>query len=154
VALSPELLAILVCPACKGALTYDAAANTLTCPACRLRYKVVEEHPGHARGRGREPLSRPTLVRTTFRLLRGPLLLALIALVGVLGAPFGPGRHRGAARRRASRARDAGAVRFTIAVPEPTFVRIESRSGSTDESCSRASVRSAIPGVPRCRRAS
>jgi len=44
-ALSPELLAILVCPACKGDLTYDSGANTLTCPACRLRYKVVEDIP-------------------------------------------------------------------------------------------------------------
>jgi uncharacterized protein YbaR (Trm112 family) len=44
-ALSPELLTILVCPACKGDLAYDAAASTLTCPACRLRYKVVEDIP-------------------------------------------------------------------------------------------------------------
>jgi uncharacterized protein YbaR (Trm112 family) len=44
-ALSPELLAILVCPACKGDLTYDAGAGTFTCPACRLRYKVVEDIP-------------------------------------------------------------------------------------------------------------
>jgi LSD1 subclass zinc finger protein len=44
-ALSPELLAILVCPACKGDLTYDSGASSLTCPACRLRYKVVEDIP-------------------------------------------------------------------------------------------------------------
>ena len=44
-ALSPELLALLVCPACKGELTYDAAADTLTCPACRLRYKVDGDIP-------------------------------------------------------------------------------------------------------------
>ena len=44
-ALSPELLAILVCSACKGDLTYDSGASTLTCPACRLRYKVVEDIP-------------------------------------------------------------------------------------------------------------
>jgi uncharacterized protein YbaR (Trm112 family) len=44
-ALSPELLAILVCPQCKGDLAYDAAGNTLTCPACRLRYAVVEDIP-------------------------------------------------------------------------------------------------------------
>jgi len=43
--LSPELLAILVCPACKGDLTYDAASVTLTCPACRLRYKVEDDIP-------------------------------------------------------------------------------------------------------------
>ena len=28
--LSPDLLAILVCPACKGDLAYDSSANTLT----------------------------------------------------------------------------------------------------------------------------
>jgi hypothetical protein len=44
-ALSPELLAILVCPACKGELAYDATAATLTCSACRLRYKVVDDIP-------------------------------------------------------------------------------------------------------------
>ena len=44
-ALSPELLALLVCPACKGELTYDAAADTLTCAACRLRYKVDGDIP-------------------------------------------------------------------------------------------------------------
>lgn len=43
--LSPELLAILVCPQCKGDLAYDAAAQTLTCPACRLRYRVVDGIP-------------------------------------------------------------------------------------------------------------
>ena len=43
--LSPELLAILVCPACKGDLQYDASALSLTCPACRLRYKVVDDIP-------------------------------------------------------------------------------------------------------------
>jgi len=43
--LSSELLSILVCPACKGDLTYDAAAATLTCAACRLRYKIVDDIP-------------------------------------------------------------------------------------------------------------
>ena len=43
--LSPELLAILVCPACEGDLQYDASALSLTCPACRLRYKVVDDIP-------------------------------------------------------------------------------------------------------------
>ena len=43
--LSPDLLAILVCPACKGDLAYDTSANTLTCLACRLRYKVVDDIP-------------------------------------------------------------------------------------------------------------
>jgi len=44
-ALSSELLSILVCPACKGDLVYDEAAQTLSCAACRLRYKVVDDIP-------------------------------------------------------------------------------------------------------------
>jgi len=44
-ALSPDLLNMLVCPACKGELVYDASAGTLTCNACRLRYKVVDDIP-------------------------------------------------------------------------------------------------------------
>ena len=42
-ALSADLLSILVCPQCKGDLTYDAQALTLTCGRCRLRYKVVDD---------------------------------------------------------------------------------------------------------------
>lgn len=44
-ALSPDLLAMLVCPACKKDLVYDAAASTLTCQHCRLRYKIVDDIP-------------------------------------------------------------------------------------------------------------
>lgn len=44
-ALSNDLLSILVCPACKGDLAYDTSANTLTCNACRLKYKVVDDIP-------------------------------------------------------------------------------------------------------------
>ena len=44
-ALSPELLAILACPACKGDLTYDEPGQALTCAACRLRFKVVDDIP-------------------------------------------------------------------------------------------------------------
>jgi hypothetical protein len=43
--LRPDLLSILVCPACKGELVYDPAAETLTCERCRLRYKVVDDIP-------------------------------------------------------------------------------------------------------------
>ena len=43
--LSPQLLAILVCPKCKGELEYDEAAGTLNCPACRLRYPVRDDIP-------------------------------------------------------------------------------------------------------------
>jgi uncharacterized protein len=44
-ALNPDLLAMLVCPACKQDLVYDVAAATLTCQKCRLRYKVVDDIP-------------------------------------------------------------------------------------------------------------
>ncbi len=43
--ISPDLLAILVCPVCKGDLVYDAQADTLTCNACRLRYRIVDDIP-------------------------------------------------------------------------------------------------------------
>ena len=42
---SPDLLAILVCPACKGDLEYDPQAQTLTCLLCRLRYPIVDDIP-------------------------------------------------------------------------------------------------------------
>jgi uncharacterized protein YbaR (Trm112 family) len=44
-ALNSELLSILVCPACKGDLIYDEAAQTLTCNRCRLRYRIVDDIP-------------------------------------------------------------------------------------------------------------
>jgi hypothetical protein len=44
-ALSPDLLRILVCPSCKGDLDYDQTAPSLTCPRCRLRYRVVDDIP-------------------------------------------------------------------------------------------------------------
>jgi uncharacterized protein len=44
-ALSQDLLNILVCPACKGDLTYDEVAATLSCNACHLRYKIVDDIP-------------------------------------------------------------------------------------------------------------
>jgi uncharacterized protein YbaR (Trm112 family) len=43
--LSPELLAILVCPKCKGALEYREAESALVCPACKLRYPIREDIP-------------------------------------------------------------------------------------------------------------
>ena len=43
--LSPDLLSILACPACKGDLVYDESAGTLTCNACRLRYLIVDDIP-------------------------------------------------------------------------------------------------------------
>ena len=44
-ALSEDLLSILVCPACRGDLAYDREAGTLTCSACRLLYRVVDDIP-------------------------------------------------------------------------------------------------------------
>lgn len=44
-ALSPDLLSVLACPVCKGDLEYDAAAQTLTCPRCRLRYRIANDIP-------------------------------------------------------------------------------------------------------------
>ena len=43
--LSPQLLAILVCPKCKGDLEYNPDAAHLVCPTCRLRYPVRDDIP-------------------------------------------------------------------------------------------------------------
>lgn len=43
--LSPQLLAILVCPKCKGALEYREAESSLVCHRCALRYPVREDIP-------------------------------------------------------------------------------------------------------------
>jgi hypothetical protein len=43
--LSPQLLAILVCPKCKGPLEYKESDAALDCPACRLRYAVRDDIP-------------------------------------------------------------------------------------------------------------
>lgn len=41
----PQLLAILVCPKCKGELEYREADAVLLCHACRLRYPVKDGIP-------------------------------------------------------------------------------------------------------------
>jgi uncharacterized protein YbaR (Trm112 family) len=41
----PELLKILVCPKCKGELTYVAEPEELTCAACKLAYRVEDDIP-------------------------------------------------------------------------------------------------------------
>lgn len=43
--LSPQLLAILVCPKCKGELEHREAESALDCKACRLRYPVRDDIP-------------------------------------------------------------------------------------------------------------
>jgi len=43
--LNADLLSLLVCPACKGDLAYNEAAATLTCQACRLIYRIVDDIP-------------------------------------------------------------------------------------------------------------
>ena len=42
---SPQLLAILVCPKCKGELVYRESESALDCPVCRLRYHIRDGIP-------------------------------------------------------------------------------------------------------------
>lgn len=42
---SPQLLAILVCPKCKGDLDYREAEASLDCKTCRLRYPIRDGIP-------------------------------------------------------------------------------------------------------------
>ncbi|MFB0515174.1 MAG: Trm112 family protein [Candidatus Neomarinimicrobiota bacterium] len=44
-ALSQELLDILVCPKCKGQLEYQEEKERLVCPACRLAYPIEDDVP-------------------------------------------------------------------------------------------------------------
>jgi uncharacterized protein len=43
--LDPELLALLVCPKCKGDLEYRREPEELVCHNCRLRYEVRDSIP-------------------------------------------------------------------------------------------------------------
>ncbi len=43
--ISDRLLAILVCPQCRGDLEYDRTAQKFTCPRCGLRYPIVNGVP-------------------------------------------------------------------------------------------------------------
>ncbi len=43
--LSPELLAVLACPRCKGELAYREHESALLCPRCRLRYEIRDGIP-------------------------------------------------------------------------------------------------------------
>jgi uncharacterized protein YbaR (Trm112 family) len=42
---SPQLLAILVCPKCKGELEYKEAEAALLCHNCRLKYAIRDGIP-------------------------------------------------------------------------------------------------------------
>lgn len=44
-AVTKELLDILVCPKCKGPIAPSSDASTLDCAACRLRYPVRDGIP-------------------------------------------------------------------------------------------------------------
>ena len=43
--LAPELLAILVCPQCKGDIQPVAEQSCLVCRTCRLKYRVNDGIP-------------------------------------------------------------------------------------------------------------
>lgn len=43
--ISPELLAILACPRCKGEITPVDEEGSLLCRPCRLKYPVVDGIP-------------------------------------------------------------------------------------------------------------
>ncbi|HWP34712.1 MAG TPA: Trm112 family protein [Thermodesulfobacteriota bacterium] len=43
--IDPELLEILVCPQCKGAVRLDPAGDGLICDRCRLRYRIEDDIP-------------------------------------------------------------------------------------------------------------
>ncbi len=44
-ALSQDLLDILACPKCKGALRLTEREDGLTCEACKLRYPIRDDIP-------------------------------------------------------------------------------------------------------------
>ena len=43
--LAPQLLAILVCPKCKGELQYLESDAKLVCQRCRLAYPIRDDIP-------------------------------------------------------------------------------------------------------------
>jgi uncharacterized protein len=44
-AISKDLLEILVCPQCKGDLRHIDAPEALDCETCKLRYPIKEDIP-------------------------------------------------------------------------------------------------------------
>ncbi len=43
--LDPELLELIVCPACRSSLAVDDAAGELVCTGCHLAYPVRDDIP-------------------------------------------------------------------------------------------------------------
>lgn len=43
--LSPELVALLACPKCKGGLTLRPDESAFVCATCKLVYAVVDQIP-------------------------------------------------------------------------------------------------------------
>lgn len=43
--LSPKLLEKLVCPTCKGKLTYEEEKERLVCQTCRVAYRINNDVP-------------------------------------------------------------------------------------------------------------
>ena len=44
-ALNPELIDILACPKCKGALALRPDESAFECPVCKLAYLVADDIP-------------------------------------------------------------------------------------------------------------
>lgn len=43
--INKQMIAILVCPACKGSLEFDEPAARLNCVPCELSYLVINDIP-------------------------------------------------------------------------------------------------------------
>lgn len=43
--LDKTLLALLVCPECKGKVAYHTEKNILACPACKLAFPIHNDIP-------------------------------------------------------------------------------------------------------------
>jgi len=44
-AISEELLSLLVCPKCKGELELSSDGNSLDCGNCKLRFRIEDDIP-------------------------------------------------------------------------------------------------------------
>ena len=43
--LAPELMEILACPRCKGGIASEGEEPFLVCPACRVKFPIVDGIP-------------------------------------------------------------------------------------------------------------